>query len=198
MRKGVIIGTASAAGAVALVCLLLIRPRIAQEETVLLLRSSRPAGKAGSHPGGFPRWVRRFDRRMLNPLVLLVAGRRHSADYAILHHVGRRSGRAYATPVVAHACPGGYLIALPYGVDTDWCRNLLVAGQGTLKWRGNTYRVGEPEVIDTAAASPLLFPRVQRALRPFKIQHFLKLRQLMGDSVTEDAVTAALTAAAGH
>ena len=110
--------------------------------------------------------------------MLTIAGRRHSADYAILHHVGRRSGRAYATPVVAHPILGGYLIALPYGVDTDWCRNLQTAGKGTLQRQGSTYTVVEPEVIDAENAMPLLAPRVQRALRPFHIQRFLTLRQL--------------------
>ena len=175
MRKSVMIGAAAVAttaGAAALIYLLLLRPRGEHEQ-------AQPSSDE------FPRWVRHFDRRVLNPLVLRVAGRQHSADYATLHHVGRRSGRAYSTPVVAHLIAGGFLIALPYGVDTDWCRNLQAAGHGTLQRQGRTYSVGEPEVIDAATAYSLLPPRVQRALRPFKIQHFLKLRQLSEVSAQE-------------
>ncbi len=121
---------------------------------------------------------KRVHKRVLNPLVLGVAGRRHSADYAILRHVGRRSGRPYATPVVAHPVADGFLIALPYGPDVAWCGNLQAAGRGSLQWHGKRYEVGSPEVLDASAALPLLPDRVQRALGPFHIGQFLRLRCL--------------------
>ncbi len=122
--------------------------------------------------------MRAFNKRVLNPLVLGVAGRQHSADYAILRHVGRRSGRPYATPVVAHPVDDGFLIALPYGADVDWCGNLQAAGRGSLQWHGKPYLVGSPEVLDTSAALPLLPDRVQRVLGPFHFGQFLRLRYL--------------------
>jgi deazaflavin-dependent oxidoreductase (nitroreductase family) len=195
MRKRVIIGAAAMAGSAAIVYLLLTRPFGAHQRAATTAQAETAVGKQRPRSEEFPQWVRRFDRRLLNPLVLLVAGRRHSADYAILRHVGRRSGRVYTTPVVAHSIPGGYLIALPYGSDTDWCRNVQVAGAGTLQRQGNSYVVGEPEVLEAAVAVPLLPPRVQRALRPFHIQRYLRLRQL-GDSAVKETATLA-TAAGG-
>ena len=58
--------------------------------------------------------VRRFNKRTLNLLMLLLAGRRHR--YAVrLDHVGRRSGPTYATPVVARPVFGGFAIPQAYG-----------------------------------------------------------------------------------
>ncbi len=70
--------------------------------------------------------------------MLKVAGRKQS-PYAIIHHVGRRSGHAYATPVVAELSSDRFVIALPYGTGVDWYRNMLAAGRCTLTWQGQDY-----------------------------------------------------------
>jgi hypothetical protein len=55
------------------------------------------------HPHARPTLKRRLMdlvfRRGVNPGMLRIAGRRWS-PWAIVRHVGRRSGRAYATPVI--------------------------------------------------------------------------------------------------
>ncbi len=99
----------------------------------------------------FREWELRFNQRTLNPAMLKFAGHA-SSPYAVVHHVGRRSGRTYSTPVRARQTPEGFLIPLPYGSNVDWCRNILTAGRCTLSWHGNDYAVGEPEVVDAAAA----------------------------------------------
>ena len=71
---------------------------------ILVFRGRRPA---------FLRAVRRVNKRFLNPLVLHLAGRRHWYA-ARLEHVGWRTGRRYATPVVAQPVHGGFAIPLPY------------------------------------------------------------------------------------
>jgi len=43
---------------------------------------------------------------------------------------------------------------LPYGRDTDWCRNVLATGRCTISWHGHDYTVSEPEIMDLAAALP--------------------------------------------
>ena len=48
--------------------------------------------------------------RMLNPLVATLAGRRHFAMAAQIHHVGRRSGTPYVTSVGARVHDGILLI----------------------------------------------------------------------------------------
>jgi deazaflavin-dependent oxidoreductase (nitroreductase family) len=121
--------------------------------------------------------VRQFNKKYLNPSTLTFAGRPRS-PYAILHHVGRRSGHSYTTPVVADPIPDGFVIPLPYGADTDWCRNVLAAGRCTIKWNGSEYAAGEPEMIDSTGLSTLP-PRRRLAWRLLGMNQFLKVRRLV-------------------
>ncbi len=50
----------------------------------------------------------RFNKQILNPTTLKIAGRR-SSIYATIKHVGRRSGREYTTPVVAKPFGDGFV-----------------------------------------------------------------------------------------
>ncbi len=103
----------------------------------------------------FRDWVRQFNKRTLNPAILNFAGSPLS-PYVVVHHVGRRSGQTYSTPVSARPIPDGFIIPLPYGSNVDWCRNVLAAGRCTVAWNGNDYPVGEPEVMDLASVLPLV------------------------------------------
>jgi deazaflavin-dependent oxidoreductase (nitroreductase family) len=125
--------------------------------------------------GRFRTWLRWVNKASFNRLTLTFAGRRL---FAVMHHVGRRTGRAYTTPVVAWPLPDGFIMSLPYGSDTDWCRNVLAAGQGTIDWHGRTYNVSKPEVLDAATAQPLLPRWVRWPLRALRVRHFLKMYRL--------------------
>jgi hypothetical protein len=106
--------------------------------------------------------IRQFNRRRLNPATLHIAGNR-SRVYASLEHVGRRSGHEYITPVVAKPLGDGFVIPLPYGADTDWCRNVLAAGKCKLHWNGQEYALEKPEVIPPSLALGA-FPFSQRVI----------------------------------
>ena len=95
--------------------------------------------------------VRYFNRAVLNPITLSFAGR-PSSPYAIVQHEGRRSGRIYTTPVVAWEVEDGFVIPLPYGADTDWCRNVIAANGAVIAAQGQAYRVGHPEMITPSEA----------------------------------------------
>ncbi len=45
-----------------------------------------------------------------------------------------------------------FVLALAYGSDVDWCRNVLAAGKCTLKWKGREYALARPEIIPAKAA----------------------------------------------
>jgi hypothetical protein len=121
--------------------------------------------------------VRQFNKRVLNPLMLLRAGGR--GWYAgTVEHVGRRSGRTYLTPVVVEPTPDGFIIPLPYGADVDWLRNVLAAGHCVIHYKGIITASGEPEVVDCTVALPLVPARVGRTWQLFGITRFLKLKQL--------------------
>ncbi|HEX6123649.1 MAG TPA: hypothetical protein VFY89_10835 [Ktedonobacterales bacterium] len=126
--------------------------------------------------------VRQFNKRALNPMVLALT-KRLSGGYAIIQHTGRRSGKRYATPVVGIPTAEGFAIPLPYGADTDWCRNVLAAGGCAIQWKGETYQVSEPQVLDLASAGPIL-PSPYRWLLPLvRIRQVVRVRRVpLGDA----------------
>ncbi|BBX71852.1 nitroreductase family deazaflavin-dependent oxidoreductase [Mycolicibacterium psychrotolerans] len=115
--------------------------------------------------------IRQFNKYVLNPAMLLVAGRRHWYA-AVIHHTGRRTGRSYTTPVVAERTPGGVIIPLPYGTGVDWLRNARAAGRATMTVHGESFDVVDPKLIDAATASTQLSARRRRAFQRFGIDHF--------------------------
>ncbi|GAA4789645.1 hypothetical protein GCM10023200_25510 [Actinomycetospora chlora] len=107
--------------------------------------------------------VRRFNKHVLNPLMLRLAGRRHWYA-ARVEHIGRRSGRHYATPAVARPVPDGFVLPLPYGRDTDWCLNLLAAGRGAVTVDGARRDVVAPRVVPADEVIGSLTPSWRRWL----------------------------------
>ncbi|HKT37049.1 MAG TPA: nitroreductase family deazaflavin-dependent oxidoreductase [Ktedonobacterales bacterium] len=112
------------------------------------------------------RRLRTFVKHVVNP-VLRNAARSTHGPFALLRHVGRRSGKRYETPIMVWRAKDGFVIVLTYGPNTDWLRNLQAADQGTLRWHEREYVFKRPEFIDAKAA--------QRALPPF-IKFVLRLR----------------------
>lgn len=116
--------------------------------------------------------IRAFNKRVLNPLMLTVAGRRYWYA-AALHHIGRRSGRAYTTPVVAEPVSGGFVIPLPYGTGVDWLRNIQATGRAGIDVHGRTYTVTDPRVIDGGQALPMVRAGRRRVWQRLGIMHYL-------------------------
>ena len=104
---------------------------------------------------------------------------------SVVRHVGRTTGRSYETPVETFATDDGFVIALPYGSDTDWLKNVLASGSATIVDEGNTYRVDQPELVPTAVAAPHLPAKEQRNLRLFAVDRCLQVRKVE----PEDAVS---------
>ncbi|KAA0081678.1 nitroreductase [Mycolicibacterium sp. P9-64] len=119
--------------------------------------------------------VRMFNKHALNPLMMNLAGRKHWYA-AVIRHTGRRSGKRYATPVVADRVAGGFILPLPYGTGVDWLRNVLAAGRANLTVAGETFDVFDPEIIDATTAMPQLSARRRRAFQRFGIADFVKVR----------------------
>ena len=107
--------------------------------------------------------------------MLRLAGDKHWYAAAI-QHTGRRSGKQYATPVVAERVTDGFVIPLPYGTGVDWLQNVLAAGRATISSQGESYDVVQPEIIDAAAALPALSPRRQRTFQRVGIEQYLRIK----------------------
>jgi deazaflavin-dependent oxidoreductase (nitroreductase family) len=106
-----------------------------------------------------PRSFARFNRRVANPFVRLIAGR--LSPFAIVNHTGRISGRAYRTPVLGFAKSGSLVIVLMYGARSDWVRNVVAAGAATVTRVGRSEAYVEPRMVghDEATGS---VPRIFR------------------------------------
>lgn len=90
---------------------------------------------------------------------------RSRGPFAVMRHVGRRSGKPYETTLMVWHLGEGFVIALTYGPKVDWYRNVVAAGGGTLLWHGRAYTLGKPEPIDAKTALtafPTLFRFILR------------------------------------
>ena len=126
-----------------------------------------------------PRRLAKFNRvvtnRVLGPLARYLPG------FAIVSHVGRRSGHTYRTPVNIFRRGDGYVIALTYGADNEWVRNVLAAGGADIETRGRRLHVVDPEVVRDPARS--LVPKPVRVpLRLANVDEFVLLKRADADS----------------
>jgi deazaflavin-dependent oxidoreductase (nitroreductase family) len=122
------------------------------------------------------RWIVRFVAGFVNPLVLLIAGRRWMPVVGILRHRGRRTGRMYATPIGMRPLHDGFVIPRTFSDNAAWYLNIKAAGGATAKYLGRTYQLVDPQVVDYATARPA-FPRYELLqFRVIGINEYLRLR----------------------
>jgi len=115
-----------------------------------------------------------FNRLVFNRVVRTFAGRR-LAPVAAVEHRGRRSGRRYRTPVLAFRVDDGYLVALLYGADRDWVRNVVAAGSCALERGGRRFDLTDPRMLDAGDGLALVPAPVRPALRLLRVRRFLRL-----------------------
>jgi deazaflavin-dependent oxidoreductase (nitroreductase family) len=120
-----------------------------------------------------PRFMRRVNRAFTNRLMAPLAG--VLPPLAIVHHVGRKSGRSFRTPILAFPVAGGTLTPLPYGTDTDWVLNLLAAGGGEIVALGRRSEVENPRVVDAEEAADAVPEALKPLLRRLPLPGFLLL-----------------------
>jgi deazaflavin-dependent oxidoreductase (nitroreductase family) len=114
--------------------------------------------------------------RRTSGLASPLAGRRWNPVMALVLHRGRRSDRAYQTPVAARRVADGFMIPLAFGAQVDWHRNLEAAGGGVIRWRGRDYEVSGPEVIDADEALRAFDPVQRLFLRLAGIDGYIRVR----------------------
>lgn len=130
--------------------------------------------------------VRAFNKRILNPAMMKLAGWK-GWYAAIIRYEGRSSGKEYETPVVAEPTPEEFLIPLPYGEHVDWLRNVLAAGECEIENKGVNYPATEPEVVGREEAAPFFPSRTRRQLGLYGVEKYLKVKR---DPAAPDAEVA--------
>jgi deazaflavin-dependent oxidoreductase (nitroreductase family) len=96
--------------------------------------------------------------------------------FGVVVHRGRRSANTYRTPVNVFPRPGGrFVIALTYGPDTDWVKNVLAAGGCELLTGGKHVRLTMPRLFHDETRSEIRV--LERAiLGTLHVYEFLELR----------------------
>jgi len=120
-----------------------------------------------------PRRVAVFNKRATNRLALPLVP--YLPGFGVIEHTGRRTGRSYQTPVLAFRHGAEFVIALTYGPDTDWVRNALAAGGGSLIRNGRRIGFIGPRLVHTDTERPV--PGfVALVLRTVGVSDFLFVR----------------------
>src|SRR6266516_2969912 len=136
----------------------------------------RPFRRVGGDEGGgmpIPRMVRRWNKAGLNRVTRHIAPR--MPGFGVVVHRGRRSGHLYQTPVNVFATEDGYVLALTYGPDTDWVKNVLAAGGCELRTRGRVVRLVSPRLFHDESRHGIR-PVERQVLRIIGIADFLSLK----------------------
>jgi len=108
-------------------------------------------------------WVAGFNLAVTNRITSRFADR--LPGFGILTHVGRKSGRVYRTPVNVFRAPEGFLIALTYGRESEWVKNVLAAGGCELETRGVSNKLNAPAILHDPTRRRFPFPvRIVRRL----------------------------------
>lgn len=113
-----------------------------------------------------------FNKRVTNRITRPIA--RWAPGFGIVHHVGRKTGREYETPVNVFHRGDDYLIALTYG-GGSWVENALAAGGCSLETRGHTVELRDPERYTDPDRRGVPAP-VRWMLRLLDVDKFLSLR----------------------
>jgi len=118
--------------------------------------------------------IRRINKHFTNKVLIHISGKKFG-HFAILSHVGRKSGKLYRIPIIAEPIENGFVIALTYGVKVDWYKNVSAYGGCSLTWKKKEYTLINPAFIKKEIGVTA-FPKVFRSvLRKKDIQYYLKL-----------------------
>jgi deazaflavin-dependent oxidoreductase (nitroreductase family) len=122
-----------------------------------------------------PHWLTRVNLAVTNRLTRPVAG--WLPWFGVLEHVGRRSGVVRRTPLnVFHVGGDRWVVALTYGPDVQWLRNIEAAGECRMLIRGRWLRMVEPRRFHDPSRATMP-PPVRWFLALLDVDRFVELRQ---------------------
>lgn len=114
-----------------------------------------------------------FNRRYLNPVTLKLVGVGSLVD---LEHVGRASGLVRHTPLMAFRSGQIVTVALTYGPQVQWLRNVEAAGRCRMTTRHSVLELGAPRQVAAPAALPRIAQPQRALLRwPIRCSEFVEL-----------------------
>jgi deazaflavin-dependent oxidoreductase (nitroreductase family) len=118
--------------------------------------------------------IRIFNKHVTNKVLIHICGKRFG-HFAILSHVGRKSGNVYRIPVLAEPMEKGFVIALTYGKKVDWYKNVKAKGSCSIYWKNKDYHLVNPTFIEKEMGERAFPALAQSALKRAGIEYFLRL-----------------------
>ena len=119
-----------------------------------------------------PKWVAAFNLAVTNRITAPFAT--SLAGFGVVTHTGRKSGRRFRTPVNVFPTPQGFLIALTYGRDSQWVKNVLANGGAELETRNSHYHLSNPNIVHDPSRQNFPLP-VRTILRVIGATDFLRV-----------------------
>ena len=116
--------------------------------------------------------IAKLASRYFNPFSKKLAGRFPPWDQ--IYHIGRISGREYFTPIVSVPIERGYIIPLPYGKDTDWCKNIRASKEFKLIRLKKVIPLKNPTVIGKEKALAAFAPILRSLLSFSRTELYLR------------------------
>jgi deazaflavin-dependent oxidoreductase (nitroreductase family) len=119
-----------------------------------------------------PRWLARLNlhvtNRILGPLALRMSG------MGVIEHVGRKTQRVHRTPVLIFRQGNHFVIALTYGRESEWVKNVVTQNGCVLETQGRRLQLTSPYLYcdDKRRAMPAF---VRFMLGLLNVSDFLEL-----------------------
>jgi deazaflavin-dependent oxidoreductase (nitroreductase family) len=117
--------------------------------------------------------IRPFTTHVFNPISRRFA--RWLPGFGILGYRGRKTAKAYRTPLNIFRHGDDWVVALTYGSDVQWVKNVLAAGEATLEKGRRRIRLREPELIVDPQRRLMPFG-VRQVLGLMRVSEFMRLR----------------------
>jgi deazaflavin-dependent oxidoreductase (nitroreductase family) len=148
---------------------MLLRPR--------LYSSHHHAARARTvkRDGPLPRTFARFNRKYANPVIRQFAG--SLGPLTLVTHRGRRTGRAFATPVMSFASDDGLVIGVVYGPSSDWVKNVLASARVEVKRRGQSRQYECARLVERDEGLHLVPAIVRGTFRTLRVRYFVRLTE---------------------
>jgi deazaflavin-dependent oxidoreductase (nitroreductase family) len=118
-------------------------------------------------------FIRPFTTYLFNPISRLFVG--WLPGFGVITYRGRKSGKTYNTPLNVFRRGDEYVVALTYGSDVQWVKNVIAAGGCELRRMGKRLELTNPTVfIDPQAR---LTPQpIRLFLRLMRVTEFMRMR----------------------
>jgi deazaflavin-dependent oxidoreductase (nitroreductase family) len=130
-----------------------------------------------------PNKVRYINKKFTNRIMMKIAGKKHS-PIVLIEHVGRQTGKVYRIPIMAAPYKEGFMFALTYGTGVDWYKNILASNSAKLVYKGKSFSLSNPVVIQTRRGQDAFTFPANLILRGIGIRDFffMKATSLPGRS----------------